>query len=154
MFFRSQGWPLCTGLTVHSTSEQPPPAYNSHNCRFLWWPAAQRFDCTVQPLCSQTFVQRPPLGQEKCGHYAEGCLNKISGRWALGWPLWLKNGHWRQLTGIGRWSLGQVWLYLHFEKLIFHYLICRNRMYQKRSFFFSFASQLNEKVAKEVVNSR
>jgi hypothetical protein len=29
---------------------------------------------------SQTCVQRPPLGPEKCGRYAEGCLKKISGK--------------------------------------------------------------------------
>jgi hypothetical protein len=29
---------------------------------------------------SQTCIQRPPLGPEKCGRYAEGCLKKISGK--------------------------------------------------------------------------
>jgi hypothetical protein len=29
---------------------------------------------------SQTCEQRPPLGLEKCGRYAEGCLKKISGK--------------------------------------------------------------------------
>ncbi len=29
---------------------------------------------------SQTCVPRPPLGPEKRGHYAEGCLKKISGK--------------------------------------------------------------------------
>jgi hypothetical protein len=28
----------------------------------------------------ETCVQRPPLGPEKCGRYAEGCLKKIIGK--------------------------------------------------------------------------
>ena len=29
---------------------------------------------------SQTCAQRPPLGPEKCGRYAEGCMKKTSGK--------------------------------------------------------------------------
>jgi hypothetical protein len=29
---------------------------------------------------SRTCVQRPPLGPEKCGRYAEGYMKKISGK--------------------------------------------------------------------------
>jgi hypothetical protein len=29
---------------------------------------------------SQTCVQRPPLGREKCGRYAEDCMKNKSGR--------------------------------------------------------------------------
>jgi hypothetical protein len=36
------------------------------------------FYCGTQ--YSQTCVQRPPLGPEKCGRYAEGCLKKITGK--------------------------------------------------------------------------
>ena len=38
-------------------------------------------------MYSQTCVQRPPLGPEKCGRYAEGCLKKTSGMEASDWPL-------------------------------------------------------------------
>ena len=31
-------------------------------------------------LYSQTCVQQPPLGHEKCGRYAESSLKKISGK--------------------------------------------------------------------------
>jgi hypothetical protein len=31
-------------------------------------------------MYSQTCVQRPPLGPEKCGRYAEGYMKKISGK--------------------------------------------------------------------------
>jgi hypothetical protein len=31
-------------------------------------------------IYSQTCVQRPPLGPEKRGRYAEGCMKKISGK--------------------------------------------------------------------------
>ena len=31
-------------------------------------------------IYSQTCVQRPPLGPEKYGHYAEGRMKKISGK--------------------------------------------------------------------------
>ena len=41
---------------------------------------------------SQTCVQQPSLGPEKCGRYAEGCKKKISGKKAQGWSLWLQTG--------------------------------------------------------------
>ena len=44
---------------------------------------------------SQTCVQLPPLGPEKCGCYAKGCLKNISGKKALGWSLF----------GGGRWGM-------------------------------------------------
>jgi hypothetical protein len=31
-------------------------------------------------MYSQTCVQRPPLGPEKCGRYGEGYMKKISGK--------------------------------------------------------------------------
>jgi hypothetical protein len=57
---------------------------------------------------SQTRVQRPPLGPEKHGCYAEGCMKKISGKQTLGWPLRLQTGRCRQVAVIQRWSLEQV----------------------------------------------
>ena len=67
-----------------------------------------------QDLCqlteySQTCVQRPPLGPEKRGRYAEGCMKKISGKQASGWSLWLQAGRYGfRLAVIQRWLLGQV----------------------------------------------
>jgi hypothetical protein len=43
-------------------------------------------------MYSQTCVQRPPLGPEKRGRYAEGCIKKISDKWASGWLLWPQTG--------------------------------------------------------------
>ena len=34
----------------------------------------------LKSVYSQTCVQRLPLGPEKCGRYAEGCMEKISGK--------------------------------------------------------------------------
>ena len=59
---------------------------------------------------SQTCVQRPPLGPEKHGPYAEGCLKKL----ASYWPLWLQTGRCWQVAVVQRWSLGQVWLFWNF----------------------------------------
>jgi len=36
--------------------------------------------CKLNLMHSQTWVQRPPLGPEKRGCYAEGCLKNISGK--------------------------------------------------------------------------
>ena len=38
-------------------------------------------------LYSQTCVQRPPLGPEKCGRYAEGCLRFRLIIVTLGWSV-------------------------------------------------------------------
>jgi len=43
-------------------------------------------------LFSFTHTVKPPLGPEKWDHYAEDCLKKISGKKALGWPLWHQAG--------------------------------------------------------------
>jgi hypothetical protein len=53
-------------------------------------------------LYSQTCVQQPPLGPEKRGRYAEGCMIKISGKWASCWPLWLYGF---RLAVVDRWPL-------------------------------------------------
>jgi len=55
------------------------------------------------------------MGPEKCGHYAGGCLKKMSGKEGSGWFLWLQTGHCWQVAVIWRWSLEQVWLYIHFK---------------------------------------
>jgi hypothetical protein len=56
---------------------------------------------------SQTCIQRPPLGPEKCGRYAEGCLKVVSkaqtGYYGFGMAV------------VQRWPLTQVWLYLIFS---------------------------------------
>jgi hypothetical protein len=65
----------------------------------------------VQSLYSQTCVQRPPLGPEKRGRYADVYMKKISGKKASGWPLGLQTGRCWQVAVIQRWPLGQVWLY-------------------------------------------
>jgi hypothetical protein len=59
-------------------------------------------------MYSQTCAKRPPLGPEKCGRYAEGCLKNISGKKASDWPLCCQTGRCRQVAVIRRWLLGQV----------------------------------------------
>ena len=41
---------------------------------------------------SQACAQRPPLGPEKHGRYAEGCQKNISSKETSGWSLRLQTG--------------------------------------------------------------
>jgi len=51
--------------------------YNTNKCNRAM---IVRSIATLQYKYSQTCVQRPPLGPEKHGRYAKGCMKKISGK--------------------------------------------------------------------------
>jgi hypothetical protein len=63
---------------------EKPKQITIHTVANLWTPSNSWFGAAILNdsiwKYSQTCVQRSPLGPEKRGRYAEGCMKKISGK--------------------------------------------------------------------------